>query len=286
MIQRNLLFFISAFLSVAILTSCNKKELEIVQKENIELKEEVNRLETELSDLKNSGEIRFKQAVSEKDKGNYQEAIQILDSVIEGNPDTPIQKSSEEMKNQIAGLIEEQTKQKEDEYNGVIEAASNQKSYDDSIEVLNSYLKKNPEESYKTKVDEKIKEYKGLKNKPPLELLKSWVTFNSIGNPEARIRLKNITNKSVDAFDVKILTFDNYNQPVNHYLYKENIFSGVSQDIINPGITTGDNYYWTLHGHDNTTKIKTVLVRVHFTDDSVWENPNWSQEVEKQRWSF
>ena len=115
--------------------------------------------------------------------------------------------------------------------------------------------------------------------KPPLELQKVWITFNSIGTPEARLRVKNVSDKTIDAFKVQFYCFDNFDSPVEHYLYDTNIFSAISQDTIEPGTVTGDNTYWTLYGYDTTTKAKARLGEVHFTDGTTWQ-PEEDQIVE------
>jgi len=113
---------------------------------------------------------------------------------------------------------------------------------------------------------------------PPLKLLKALVTFNAIDNPEARVIVKNVSKKTVDAYDLGIYCFDRYGDPVNHYLYDTNRFGALSQNTIKPGQSFGSNSYWTLYGHENTAKIKVVLEKVHFTDGTTWI-PAEGQEV-------
>lgn len=121
----------------------------------------------------------------------------------------------------------------------------------------------------KRKQDEVNKKYEKLRLLGvPIELSKASVSYNSIGNPEAELEVRNISNKVIDAFEVDVLCYDNYNRPVSHYLYKTNRFKGISQDEIEP---LDENYStWTLHGHENTTKIKIVIKSVHFKNGSKW----------------
>jgi outer membrane murein-binding lipoprotein Lpp len=114
--------------------------------------------------------------------------------------------------------------------------------------------------------------------KPPLTLIEAQVTLNAIDNPEARVIVQNTSRKTVDAFTVGIYCYDRYGSPVNHYAYKNNRYGGLSQVTISPGQTTGYNYRWTLHGHENTAKIKVVLEKVHMTDDTVW-TPQAGREI-------
>lgn len=129
----------------------------------------------------------------------------------------------------------------------------------------------------KRKEEEEIRA-KEEARKPPLKLVKTYLRLNSISNPEAYIVVENVSKKTVDAFTVGFYCYDRYDKPVNHYLYSTNRYGGLSQNTIGPGKTFGYNNYWTLHGHENTAKIKAVLESVHMTDGTVWK-PEYDQEV-------
>lgn len=106
------------------------------------------------------------------------------------------------------------------------------------------------------------------KLKSPIAFLSAFVTSNSIGNPEANIRFFSISNKIIDAFSVDIYCYDNFNRAVNHYLGRSNIVKGISQITREKGFI--DEASWDLFGHDNTTKIKVILRKIHFTDNTIW----------------
>jgi tetratricopeptide (TPR) repeat protein len=288
-----LLFFIF------ILSGCNTADLEAsieilesekeeivntntsLKDDNKQLKEKVAELEKEIYEYKNSDEYKYKLAIEAKNKGDFDEAIRLFHALIEQHPNSNLLEEAEKQIKEVEKLIADSKKKEEEEYIALVKRAKEQKTYDDAIQLLKDSLDQNKIPNYKDEINALINDYVALKNKPPLEILKLGVTFNSIDNPEARLVVKNTSNKTIDAYEVKILTFDNYNEPVNHYLYDNNIFGAISQDIIKPGQTFGYDYYWTLHGYENTTKIKAVLVSVHFTDDSTWENPNLTEQVNK-----
>ena len=127
-------------------------------------------------------------------------------------------------------------------------------------------------EAGKAELEEKIKFYEKVqkfqKMGSPLMLINAEVSFNSIDKPEANITVVNISNKIVDAFTVEILCYNNFNQAVNHYLYRKNIFKGISQEEINIGESLDS--IWDLFGYDNTTKIKVILKKVHFKNNTTW----------------
>ena len=129
------------------------------------------------------------------------------------------------------------------------------------------------------------REYSNIKNQEVLDLNAEFIANdskaikitdievhdNSIGTPEAYASFKNVGTKDIDAFEVDIYCYDNYDRKVKHYAYGTNIFGGISQELLKVG-HVDDNSYWTLYGHDNTTKIKVVLRSVHFIDGTIWEN--------------
>jgi hypothetical protein len=115
-------------------------------------------------------------------------------------------------------------------------------------------------------------------NGAPLELLRALITFNSIDNPEARVLVKNVSQKIIDAYTVGIYCYDRFGDRVKHYASDTNRFGGLSQTTIKPGQTEGNDSYWTLYGHENTAKITVVLEKVHMTDGTVW-SPQENQKI-------
>jgi len=116
------------------------------------------------------------------------------------------------------------------------------------------------------RTDSIIKKYQKLGS--PLAFSKCYVSFNSIGVPEVNVERINITADIIDAYTVDVSCYDNFNRPVKHYLYSNNIFNGISQvEILS--MEKGESS-WELHGYDNTTKIKVFLKKVHFTNGKTW----------------
>lgn len=111
---------------------------------------------------------------------------------------------------------------------------------------------------------------KAKKNGIPLCFIDVEVTYNIIGNPEVNVIPQNVSSKGIDAYTIQVYCYDNFNKPVNHNLKQTNLFSAISQDYQAP---YRDNYLastWTLYGHENTTKVKVYLVKVHFWDGTTW----------------
>jgi hypothetical protein len=106
-------------------------------------------------------------------------------------------------------------------------------------------------------------------NYAPLKILKKSVTYNSIGVPVANIRFKNLTDKTVDALEIRIHPYDTYDRRV-YNLVGEGTFKGIAQRInIEPSYAA--YYTWTLNLFENTSKFNVEVISVHFTDGSVWQ---------------
>lgn len=104
----------------------------------------------------------------------------------------------------------------------------------------------------------------------PLVITDKTVTYNSIGIPEAHVSFKNVSTKTIDAFEITIKCYDSYDRLVRKQISNEGAFYGISQ---NRNISSGDmqGATWTLHLFDNTTKFDATITSVHFTDGTVWK---------------
>lgn len=96
---------------------------------------------------------------------------------------------------------------------------------------------------------------------------------NSIGTPEVVLIFKNLSGKTIDAFEADVYCYDNYDRPVKHYLRGTNRYGIIYQaEDKSENIVSGEHDYavWTVYGHDNTTKFKVTLRSVHYTDGTRW----------------
>ena len=113
-----------------------------------------------------------------------------------------------------------------------------------------------------------IEKFRQLKS--PIAIVEPKVNFNSIGNPEAFMKFINISNKVIDAITIDIYCYNNFNNPVNHYLHKTNLFRGIAQEEFSQNEESFG--IWTLYGYDNTTKFKAIIRQIHFKDNTKWIN--------------
>lgn len=116
----------------------------------------------------------------------------------------------------------------------------------------------------------------------PLEITEQIIQQNAIDNPTVSISTKNNSEKTIDAYTVYFFMYDNFNNPVNHYLYDTNEYKGISQEIIKPnGTTNAYSYNWTPFGFENTTKFIPYITEIHFSDNTTWAMSDASIEYAK-----
>jgi len=120
---------------------------------------------------------------------------------------------------------------------------------------------------------------------PPVSL--QSMDFDKSGVTGVKVVFQNTSNKTVDAIEFVILEFDNFGRPAYRFNDKsEGNVSGklLMQEKAQPGGTM--NSSWTLFNTDNTVKGKVVVKQVHFTDDTVWTNSRYDEQVRKEQESY
>lgn len=104
--------------------------------------------------------------------------------------------------------------------------------------------------------------------RPPLEITATGINPNAIGVPELTIKVKNIKDARVEAFEIDVECFDKFGDPVT-WPGRGNVYKGISQNAINANEVTLCS--WDLHLHRNTADAKVWISRVKLSDGTVWE---------------
>lgn len=104
----------------------------------------------------------------------------------------------------------------------------------------------------------------------PIEISSYGVSYNLINTPEFYVEAKNVSEKTIDAFDIQFFCYDNFNNPVNNTFKNTNVCYGTHQKIISPGDSVNSSTVWTGTLFSNTTKITAIITNVHFTDNTTW----------------
>ncbi|QJD87282.1 copper amine oxidase N-terminal domain-containing protein [Cohnella herbarum] len=113
-------------------------------------------------------------------------------------------------------------------------------------------------------------ELKANKNKP-IKLISTEVTYNLIDIPEVNLTIKNLTTKTIVAYEMRVSCYDDFDRPVNRFLSSSNLFKGISQGN---NLTSGQSQTdtWTLNLYDLATKVKNIkITAVKFSDGTSWK---------------
>lgn len=93
---------------------------------------------------------------------------------------------------------------------------------------------------------------------------------NSIGIPEVRLDVFNLTDKTIQRIDVTWTCLDAYGNPTSDNYNSNGIFEGYS-DLKMPPYDGSRSPKWTMNGHQQTTSITNCsVIGVAFTDGTSW----------------
>jgi len=84
-----------------------------------------------------------------------------------------------------------------------------------------------------------------------------------------QVNAKNISQYTVDAFDVKVRAYNNYGEALGYYGDWLETEKGYTENdtTVKPGRTyKSGSYYWDLFGFDTATKIEVAVYRYHTAD--------------------
>ncbi|MFD0589683.1 hypothetical protein ACFQZE_16960 [Paenibacillus sp. GCM10027627] len=120
----------------------------------------------------------------------------------------------------------------------------------------------------KARMSELTKELKAHGNKP-VKVVESKVEHNDIGVPELYMTFKNLSAKTVDAFEIEALCYDAFGRPVEYPGYGNTYLAQSRSIVLPPG--SEDTFVATLDEFMGTAKVELKVVSVHFTDGTTWK---------------
>ena len=137
----------------------------------------------------------------------------------------------------------------------------------------NSYLEKIRAliKSDKDASNASLKKELQANNNKPLKVTDVEITYNSIDVPEVNLTIKNLTTKTIVAYEMKVSCYDDFDRPVYRYFSSSNLFLGISQgNSLASGESQTDT--WTLNLYDLATQVKNVTITaVKFSDGTSWK---------------
>lgn len=191
-------------------------------------------------------------------------------------------------------VIEKVTAQKKDI---AAENKSNDNPKSNSTKEVNSSSvknqsdnKKNPEtksndnssknNNTSTKVELSIKDNFESNEKDPLVISKCTLVQINQYQLIAKYQVKNNSNKTIDAYTTTTLMYDGFDEPVMYYMTDSNHINHIHQDYSLSKGQTDENIGSEVLS--KTKKIKGIIMKVHFTDGTTWENPRWDTFIKTQ----
>lgn len=103
----------------------------------------------------------------------------------------------------------------------------------------------------------------------PLKVGGSYITYNSLGYPEANIELKNLTGKTITAFELSFSCYDAYGDPV-HFAGNNRFYGKANGESIASGGTY--TFKWDLTWYEDTTKLVNISIdKVAYSDGTSWK---------------
>lgn len=199
-----------------------------------------------------------------KEQDNYYSTAQQL-----------MQDNLEAYKEAVYSIVD--TLEADQNYSKAIDELNAYKTFSNDAEVterIESLQKKKEKQDR----DIELKKMAELKKEQLVTVTKAYA-YNSglyYVNMDARIILKNLSDKVAKKIRITILQFDDNGYPVDTKYSilgfgQENYFEVIynSANIL-PGSSAGENHYWDLD--DSATKIKACVKEVEFIDGTKWEN--------------
>ncbi|MBU5592630.1 zinc-ribbon domain-containing protein [Clostridium sp. MSJ-4] len=240
---------------------------------------DVNNAIDNVNNLNNS-RIAFKKADEFLKNNNLINAIKEYKNVI--SDDKNYEKAKEQINNNEKKYKEQVLKSAEE--------FANKKDYDEAVEILseaivvfsndadltskNEIYEKLQQEKLET---EKIQKIEEAKNKQELVVVSSSVVSDYFNiNDQAKVIVKNNTNKVVKKFTIGILMYDGNGYPLKSgTLAGENeLFKGKAESVnIQAGKTFGDSSAWNLYTNYGTVaKLNACVMYVEYYDGDKWTN--------------
>ncbi|MUT68762.1 stalk domain-containing protein [Paenibacillus sp. NEAU-GSW1] len=142
----------------------------------------------------------------------------------------------------------------------------------------NHYLDGTFEDNMRKLYEQKVAEYKKYlkqelsKNKNiPFKIEGYNISYDVLGDPEANIKLTNLTEKTIVAFEISFSTYDAYGDKANGLFTDSNRFYGRGSNI---SVGMGETYTftWSLSLYDTTSTLKNIQIdRVAYSDGTSWK---------------
>lgn len=115
---------------------------------------------------------------------------------------------------------------------------------------------------------------------PPIQIQE--ISFDKSGVTGVKIVVQNTSDKTIDAVELALITFDNFGRPAKRFGNEDNVVDDIlMQKVINKGGSGGSS--WTIFNYDDATKGKVVVKQIHYTDGTVWTNTTYQKQITNEK---
>lgn len=151
---------------------------------------------------------------------------------------------------------------------------ASESGYADAVTYIETVMIDNANESYYFTLASKRNDLCSAWQKSigcPIAFLGNYITYNSIGVPEVNVLYRNLTSKTISAFEFQFTCIDAYGNVTTDWtsLYNGTVKVHSDRENLPPyGLGGGST---TLYSNERTTSIQNLrVVRIAFSDGSTW----------------
>lgn len=124
---------------------------------------------------------------------------------------------------------------------------------------------------------------RGEMGKPVLEVI-STKTRSSLVFNECYVQVKNLSERSIEKYELLMLYFDKDGKVANDATTGANIGKGQSDENLHPGQTSAAKLHYCIPG--NAEKVKAIVSRVEFFDGGVWYLDDLNEWIASEKDSY
>src|SRR5690606_3093703 len=103
---------------------------------------------------------------------------------------------------------------------------------------------------------------------PYLEFVSLGFSRDSIGTPQPVVTVRNVSSTTVDAFEIKVLAYDDYGRRLKAFGFGDGTYYGISQADIAPGQSYTAR--WSMYGYETATRLEVTIYSILPVDGRKW----------------
>jgi len=234
--NKKVISIIILFAFLLLMTSCvSEEEFNAIKKENIELKEKVSSLETEVDELENGAARMLGEIQNAFNRKEYDNVISLTELLVQRHPGSAEVKEAAILKDNASKILQDAAKR---------EAEEKERQRQEALK------------SEKDKAREIIRVSRVFSSKP-----------NSAGGVDFTIVWQNKSKKTIKYAYFTVEPYNAVGDVVQCSIGRDSRFTGMITGPINAGSWHGEGTYWENAWYNNTIrKVELVKVEIEYMD--------------------